>query len=66
MEVTCMTCQKDFEIDAKDPQYSKLKRGISKMYVCKNCNQSIQGQATNLTNIHLDDLDPHNKALKYK
>ncbi|WP_260400921.1 YlaI family protein [Salirhabdus euzebyi] len=66
MDVICMTCQKAYTIDSKDPQYTKLKRGLTKLYICTNCNQSIQGEASRTKQINPHDLDPHQKALNFK
>lgn len=66
MMVQCMTCKKHSEIDAKHPQYQKLKRGESKFFVCSSCNQNIQGQASAETNINVNDLDQHDAILRRK
>ncbi len=63
MIVTCMTCQKQYEIHQQDSQYSKIKRGLSRLYVCKNCNTSIQENAGKVTGISAADLDPHQDIL---
>ncbi|WP_181349303.1 hypothetical protein [Thalassobacillus sp. CUG 92003] len=63
MNVTCMSCQNEFMIDSKDPQYQKFKRGLTKYYTCKDGNRSIQGAASTSDGVNVNDLDPYDHIL---
>jgi uncharacterized protein YlaI len=64
LEVTCMTCRKKYVIDHRDPQYTKIKRKLTKFYVCKKCNSGLQNEATMITGIGPNDIDEHDKYVK--
>ncbi|TFB23887.1 DUF2197 domain-containing protein [Filobacillus milosensis] len=64
MEVTCMTCKKEYIIDFKDKQYNKIKSGKSKLYVCKTCNEGVQRESIKTTGISPNDVDEYGKYLK--
>ncbi|UOQ43574.1 hypothetical protein MUN89_16895 [Halobacillus salinarum] len=59
-----MTCRKTYEIDRTDSQYTKLKQGKTKLYVCTNCNTSIQQSANTTTGTSASDLDPYTEILE--
>lgn len=58
MKVVCYMCKKEYEIDGSDPQYRKIKSGESKMYTCKNCNNSIKQEAIKSTGFDPSLMDP--------
>lgn len=45
MQVTCMLCRKTYVLDQRNPQYMRMKQGLSKQYVCAGCNNSLQQDA---------------------
>ena len=65
MKVSCSMCQKEYELTAKDPQYLKLKRGDTKIYTCKKCNDNLKNEAQQSTgfNPNLVDPDKHDKFI---
>ncbi len=58
MKATCSMCQKEFEITVSDPQYLKLKRGDTKIYTCKKCNDQLKNEAQQTTGFNPDIVDP--------
>lgn len=64
LEVTCMTCRKQYTIDHKDPQYAKIKQKKTKFYICYKCNSGMQKEAISYTGISANDIDEHEKYSK--
>jgi uncharacterized protein YlaI len=60
LKAACSFCKREYVIEPSDPQYSKIKNNLTKMYVCKKCNNVFQEEARK--NVDLDPamLDPHN------
>jgi uncharacterized protein YlaI len=63
LEVSCMTCRKKYNIDHRDPQYQKIKKKLTKFYVCKRCNSGMQKDAVQTTGINPNDIDEHDQYL---
>jgi uncharacterized protein YlaI len=63
LKTKCFSCRKEYEIDYKDSQYNKMKKNPKALYVCKNCNQSMQRESQSKTGLNPDLVDEQNKYL---
>lgn len=61
MKVVCMFCKKEYSIDSTDPQFAKLSKNKSGLYICKNCNTSLQNESIETTGINPNQIDKYNK-----
>jgi len=61
MDVICMFCKKEYSIDKTDIQYNKLVNNKSGLYICKNCNTSLQKESINSTGINPNQINKYDK-----
>lgn len=54
-----MSWAKKFLLEPSDPQYSKMKEGKIKLYICKSCGNSLKEDAIKSTGINPNILDGH-------
>jgi uncharacterized protein YlaI len=58
LQVRCVLCSRNYELDQSDPQYRKFVNKETKVYVCKRCNAQSQNEAISTTGIDPNLLDP--------
>jgi DNA-directed RNA polymerase subunit RPC12/RpoP len=65
LEAKCMTCRKEYRLEASDPYYPKLKMNLTKLYICKSCSTAMKEEAISSTGLNPGMLDPkgHDKLV---
>jgi uncharacterized protein YlaI len=58
LEAVCMSCSKKTAVDPSESQYTKLKNGLTKLYICKACNERMKQDAVKSTGLDPKMLDP--------
>ncbi|MGG1637734.1 DUF2197 domain-containing protein [Paenibacillus sp. NRS-1760] len=58
MHVNCMLCRKPFDINHSDPQYRKLIEKQTKYYICQSCHSKTTKEASAMSEIKPEGLDP--------
>jgi uncharacterized protein YlaI len=63
LKAQCMSCAKCFELHPNDLQYTRLKRGQTKLYICEGCNRALKEEAIQSSGVRPDFIDPVNYFL---